>query len=253
MAIDPISALGVGAAALASVQQRSTQPRDIEAAAVRRQNRNDPANSVARSNNAAPGTNNADSLAGIEQRASYRQNRPTNGQIPVTEADINRLGVDANGEEFRAIKLINASVPQQLENIVEAGAKQLDQAGQENIVESAEELLQQADEPQTLAERIAAGRQEIDAATAQPVNSQDAAEETDNLEQAQNTGNALTANQQESITERLSESATVQTSADIAERNAALTPAQEQGIRAYAHVQNYSSDPLSLSNAASAA
>jgi hypothetical protein len=287
MAIDPISALSAGAAAIASMHQRGTAPRDIEAAAVRRQNRNDPANSVERSNIATPGANNVDSSARTGQRVSGRQGWQNNGQAPVTEADINRADVDASGEEFRAIKLINASVPQQpeeteqigttqtQENAVESAAGQLNQAaqGQENIVEAAagqvdqeqtlaeriaagrQEIDAAADQEQTLAERIAVGRQEIDAAiaTEQTADSPEDTEVTGNLEQAQNNGNVLTANQQEAITERLTESATVQTSADIAERNAALTPAQEQGIKAYEHVQNYSSDPLSLSNAASAA
>jgi hypothetical protein len=249
MAIDPISALGASVAALASVRQQGTTPRDIEAAAVRRQNRNDPASGIASADKAA-NTNIVDSLTQTRSQVSQAQSR-LNGRSLVTEADINRAGVDANGEEFRAIKLINASVPQQPQELEQTGSVQ----EQENIVESAEELLQQADEPQTLAQRIAAGRQEIDATTAteQPENNLNAAAETDNLQQAQNTGETLTATQQETIDDRLNESATVQTSADIAERNTALTPAQEQGIKAYERVQNYGSDPLSLSNAASAA
>ncbi|MCL2077801.1 MAG: hypothetical protein FWH08_05275 [Oscillospiraceae bacterium] len=52
------------------------------------------------------------------------------------------------------------------------------------------------------------------------------------------------------IEETVSQSATVQTADDIAERDSGgrLTPAQERGVEVYTRVQNYT-DPVSVSNA----
>lgn len=127
MAIDPISALGLGAAAISSVRHKNTQL-NLEAASK---------------------------LQPKPARATDRQ--PQNKQSQITEGNVNRLEVeqtrrrqierthDENQAEFRAIKLINDSKPPQV------------------TAEQAAEKVAASDKP-TLAQRLQTAKAERDGA-----------------------------------------------------------------------------------------